>query len=35
MDHEVYIMSILFGTEDFQEGMKSLWEKRDAVFKGK
>ena len=35
MDHEVYIMSILFGTEDFQEGMKSLWEKRDPVFKGK
>ena len=35
MDHEVYIMNILFGTEDFQEGIKSLFEKRDPVFKGK
>ena len=26
---------ILFGTEDFQEGMTSLWEKRDPVFKGR
>ena len=35
MDYEVYIMNILFGTEDFQEGMSSLWEKREPVFKGK
>jgi len=35
MDYEVYIMNILFGTEDFQEGMNSLWEKRDPIFKGK
>ena len=35
MDHEVYIMNILFGTEDFQEGMRSLWEKRDPEFKGR
>jgi enoyl-CoA hydratase/carnithine racemase len=35
MDYEVYIMNILFSTGDFQEGMTSLWEKRDPVFKGK
>jgi enoyl-CoA hydratase/carnithine racemase len=35
MDYEVYIMNILFGTEDFQEGMSSLWEKREPIFKGK
>jgi enoyl-CoA hydratase len=35
MDREVYIMNILFGTEDFKEGMASLWEKRDPVFKGR
>ncbi len=35
MDYEVYIMSILFGTEDFREGMASLWEKRPPEFKGK
>lgn len=35
MDYEVYIMSILFGTEDFQEGISSLFEKRDPRFKGK
>lgn len=35
MDYEVYIMSILFGTQDFQEGIASLFEKRDPVFKGK
>jgi len=35
MDYEVYIMSILFGTEDFQEGISSLFEKRDPLFKGK
>lgn len=35
MDYEVYIMNILFGTEDFREGMASLWEKRAPVFKGR
>jgi enoyl-CoA hydratase/carnithine racemase len=35
MDYEVYIMNILFSTEDFQEGMRSLWEKREPRFKGK
>ncbi len=35
MDHEVYIMNILFGTQDFQEGMASVFEKRDPVFKGR
>jgi enoyl-CoA hydratase len=35
MDHEVYIMNILFGTEDFKEGMSSLWEKREPLFKGR
>lgn len=35
MDYEVYIMNILFGTEDFQEGMSSLFEKREPTFKGK
>ncbi len=35
MDYEVYIMNILFSTEDFKEGMTSLWEKRDATFKGR
>jgi enoyl-CoA hydratase/carnithine racemase len=35
MDYEVYIMNILFGTEDFQEGMNSLFEKREPIFKGK
>ncbi|OGO01616.1 MAG: hypothetical protein A2Y59_00140 [Chloroflexi bacterium RBG_13_52_14] len=35
MDYEVYIMNILFSTEDFQEGMNSLWEKREPRFKGK
>lgn len=35
MDYEVYILSILFGTEDFKEGVASLFEKRDPVFKGK
>jgi hypothetical protein len=27
-------MNILFGTQDFQEGMASVLEKRDPVFKG-
>lgn len=35
MDYEVYIMNILFGTEDFKEGISSLWEKREPVFKGR
>jgi enoyl-CoA hydratase/carnithine racemase len=35
MDYEVYIMNILFSTEDFQEGMNSLFEKREPIFKGK
>jgi len=35
MDYEVYIMNILFGTEDFQEGMNSLFEKREPIFKGR
>ncbi|MBE0480887.1 MAG: enoyl-CoA hydratase/isomerase family protein [Dehalococcoidia bacterium] len=35
MDYEVYIMNILFGTEDFQEGIRSLWEKREPIFKGR
>jgi enoyl-CoA hydratase/carnithine racemase len=35
MDYEVYIMNILFGTEDFQEGMNSLFEKREPTFKGR
>lgn len=35
MDYEVYIMNILFATEDFKEGMSSLWEKREPRFKGR
>ena len=35
LDYEVYIMNILFSTEDFQEGMAAMGEKRDAVFKGR
>jgi len=35
MDYEVYIMNILFGTEDFKEGISSIWEKREPVFKGR
>jgi 2-(1,2-epoxy-1,2-dihydrophenyl)acetyl-CoA isomerase len=35
MDYEVYIMNILFSTEDFQEGMNSLFEKREPIFKGR
>ena len=35
MDHEVYITSILFATEDFKEGISSIVEKREPVFKGR
>ncbi|HEY48545.1 MAG TPA: enoyl-CoA hydratase/isomerase family protein [Dehalococcoidia bacterium] len=35
MDYEVYIMNILFATEDFQEGISSIWEKREPIFKGR
>jgi enoyl-CoA hydratase/carnithine racemase len=35
MDYEVYIMNILFATEDFKEGISSIWEKREPIFKGK
>jgi len=35
MDHEVYIMNILFATEDFKEGISSIWEKREPIFKGR
>jgi len=34
MDYEVYVMNILFDTADFQEGISSLFEKREPVFKG-
>ncbi len=35
MDYEVYIMNILFATEDFKEGISSIWEKREPIFKGR
>ena len=35
MDYEVYIMNILFNTEDFREGISSIWEKREPVFYGR
>ncbi len=35
MDYEAYIENVLFGTEDFQEGIKSFMEGRPAQFKGK
>jgi enoyl-CoA hydratase/carnithine racemase len=35
MDHEVYIMNILFGTQDFQEGIAAVFQKREPEFKGK
>ena len=35
MDYEVYIMNILLATEDFKEGINSIWEKREPVFKGR
>ena len=35
MDYEVYIMNILFATEDFKEGVSSIWEKREPIFKGR
>ncbi len=35
MDYEVYIINILFATEDFKEGISSIWEKREPIFKGR
>jgi enoyl-CoA hydratase/carnithine racemase len=35
MDYEAYVENVLFGTEDFQEGIKSFMEGRTAQFKGK
>ncbi len=35
MDYEAYVESVLFNTEDFQEGIKSFMEGRPAKFKGK
>lgn len=35
MDYEAYIENVLFGTEDFQEGIKSFMEGRPAQFKGR
>ena len=35
MDHEAYVENVLFGTEDFQEGIKSFMEGRPPQFKGK
>lgn len=35
MDYEAYVESVLFNTEDFQEGVKSFLEGRPPKFKGK
>ena len=35
MDYEAYVIHVLFATQDFQEGIKSLMEGRPAKFKGK
>jgi enoyl-CoA hydratase/carnithine racemase len=35
MDYEAYVESVLFNTEDFQEGIKSFMEGRAAKFKGR
>jgi enoyl-CoA hydratase/carnithine racemase len=35
MDYEAYVENVLFGTEDFQEGIKSFMEGRPPQFKGK
>jgi len=35
MDHEAYVINVLFGTEDFQEGIKSFMEGRPPQFKGR
>jgi enoyl-CoA hydratase/carnithine racemase len=35
MDYEAYVENVLFGTEDFQEGIKSFMEGRPAQFKGR
>jgi len=34
MDYEAYVESVLFNTQDFQEGIKSFMEGRPARFKG-
>ncbi len=35
MDYEAYVENVLFGTEDFQEGIKSFMEGRPPQFKGR
>jgi len=35
MDYENYTQNALMGTEDFQEGINSFFEKREPVFRGK
>ena len=35
MEQEAQAQAILFGTEDFKEGTKAFFEKREALFQGR